>query len=76
MLDGIKSDFDINGLNTGVNNLAVKFQLADTELELGKKYLINPSSPGVLWAVLVRNGDNELKTGDFIANGTMVVEYQ
>ncbi|WP_336844849.1 FimD/PapC N-terminal domain-containing protein [Providencia rettgeri] len=47
-----------------------------TELELGKKYLINPSSPGVLWAVLVRNGNNELKTGDFIANGTMVVEYQ
>ncbi|ENU1228713.1 MULTISPECIES: fimbrial protein [Providencia] len=76
MLDGIKSDFDINGLNTGINNLAVKFQLSDTELELGKKYLINPSSPGVLWAVLVRNGNNELKTGDFIANGTMVVEYQ
>lgn len=76
MLDGTKSDFDINGLNTGINNLAVKFQLSDTELELGKKYRINPNSPGVLWAVLARNGDNPLKTGDFIANGTMVVEYQ
>lgn len=76
MLTGVKSSFDINGLNTGIENLAVKFQLSDKELDLGKKYLINPSSPGVLWAVLVRNGNNELKTGDFIANATLLVEYQ
>ncbi|WBA56718.1 fimbrial protein [Providencia sp. 21OH12SH02B-Prov] len=75
-LNGVKSKFDINGLNTGIDNLAVKFQLADQELELGKKYLINPSSPGVLWAVLIRNGNNELATGNFIANGSLVVEYQ
>lgn len=76
MLNGSKSHFDINGLNTGINNLAIKFQLGDQELDLGKKYLINPSSPGVLWAVLTRNGNNELATGDFIANGSLIVEYQ
>lgn len=75
-LNGIKSTFDINGLSTGVDNLAVKFQLADKELDLGKKYLINPSSPGILWAVLIKNGNSELNTGDFIANATLLVEYQ
>ncbi|MDD9339846.1 MAG: fimbrial protein [Providencia heimbachae] len=76
MLTGVKSSFDINGLNTGIDNLAIKFQLADQELELGKKYLINPTSPGVLWAVLIKNGNSELQTGDFVANATMLVEYQ
>ena len=76
MLNGVKSTFDINGLSTGVDNLAVKFQLADKELDLGKKYLINPSSPGILWAVLVKNGNSELNTGDFVANATLLVEYQ
>ncbi|HEQ1860088.1 TPA: fimbrial protein [Providencia alcalifaciens] len=75
-LNGAKSAFDTNGLNTGITNLAVKFQLGDQTLDLGKKYLINPSNPGVLWAVLVRDGNKELKTGDFLANGTMLVEYQ
>ncbi|APC10164.1 MULTISPECIES: fimbrial protein [Providencia] len=75
-LNGAKSAFDLNGISTGVDNLAVKFQLADQDLELGKKYLIDPSSPGVLWAVLIRNGNNEIKTGDFVANATMVVEYE
>ncbi|MEQ4676386.1 fimbrial protein [Providencia vermicola] len=75
-LNGPKSAFDLNGLSTGVDNLAVKFQLAEQDLELGKKYLIDPNNPGILWAVLVRNGSNEISTGDFVANATMVVEYE
>ncbi|EKT53131.1 fimbrial protein [Providencia sneebia] len=75
-ISGAKSSFDLNGLNSGINNLAVKFQLGDKELELDKKYLIDPKSPGTLWAVLVKNGNAELPTGDFAAYGTIVVEYQ
>ncbi len=73
---GPPSSFDLNGLNTGINNLAVKFQLGDKELDLGKKYLVDPKSPGTLWAILVKNGNAELTPGDFAAYGTLVVEYQ
>lgn len=75
-IDGAKSQFDKDGLQTNIGNLAVKFQLGDLLLELGKKYPINPDSPGILWAVLVKDGNSELKTGSFWANGTLQVEYQ
>lgn len=75
-LSGTKSDFDFNALETNIDNLAVKFQLNDNFLDLDKKYPIDDKSPGTLWAVLVKNGNAKLATGNFLANGTLLVEYQ
>lgn len=75
-VDGDKSSFDINGLKTDINDLAVKFQLDNNVLDLGKKYPINAKSPGKLWAVLVKNGAVTLTAGNFVANGNLLVEYQ
>ncbi len=75
-LDGTKSSFDINGLKTDIDDLAVKFQLDNNILNLGEKYPINAKSPGKLWAVLVKNGAVTLTAGNFVANGNLLVEYQ
>lgn len=75
-VNGTKSNFDTNGLKTNINDLAVKFQLGNNIIDLGTKYAIDEKSPGKLWAILVKKENSTLPTGDFVANGTLLVEYQ
>lgn len=75
-IDGAKSSFDNNGIKTNINDLAVKFMLGNTIMELNKKYAVNLNNPETIWAVLVKKQNSELAPGNFVSGGTLFVEYQ
>lgn len=71
-----KSSFDPNGLRTNINELAVKFMMGDSIIDLNKKYSVNLNNPEKIWAVLVKKENSELTPGNFTSGGTLFVEYQ
>lgn len=75
-IDGKKSSFDPNGLRTNINELAVKFMMGDSIIDLNKKYSVNLNNPEKIWAVLVKKENSELTPGNFTSGGTLFVEYQ
>lgn len=75
-IDGAKSSFDNNGLKTNINDLAVKFMLGNSIMDLNKKYAVDLNNPETIWAVLVKKQNSELAPGNFVSGGTLFVEYQ
>ncbi|RUL13053.1 fimbrial protein [Proteus mirabilis] len=75
-INGDKSNFDINGLKTNIDDLAIKFMMGGDIIELNKKYTVDINHPEQIWAVLVKKENSVLKTGDFSSSGTLFVEYQ
>ncbi|OKB66622.1 hypothetical protein BHU62_11970 [Serratia marcescens] len=75
-LAGIGADFDGTLLGTNAKGLGIKLLRDNSQMEPGKWYDLNPSSPPKLEGVLVKQSGADFSNGqEFSASATLKVAY-
>ncbi|ENG4185376.1 fimbrial protein [Providencia rettgeri] len=73
---GPKSDFDSSGLQTNINDLAIRIMQNNIPLEINKKIKIDALAPPKLSAVPIKRPGSTLSEGDFFVYATLLAEYE